>query len=365
MSALAILGLSLLLAPAETAARQLPTDGKGLYDIGCARCHGVDGNSVDISLLGVDVEPPAFADCRFAEREADADWITVAHQGGPARGFSRSMPAFGEAFSEEQLQLINDYIRGFCNDKRWPRGELNLARPLVTEKAFPEDEAVWVVDARTEGDGAVINRFFYEKRFGPRTMVEAILPFEVREMPSPDGGWNTGIGDVVVAAKHAIFHDIDAGSIVSIATEIKLPTGSADEGLGSGTTVFEPYIAWGQILSDSAFLQFQGGAELSTNTGKAHHEAFWRAAFGNTWAQNKWGRSWTPMVEVLGGIELEAGSKVAWDVVPQLQVSLNTRQHVLANLGVRMPINNADERPIRLLFYMLWDWFDGGLFQGW
>lgn len=350
--------------PTEAEAGQLPSDGKGLYEIGCARCHGVDGKGADMSTLGVAVPPADFSECAFASREPDGDWMAVSHQGGPVRAFSQSMPAFGEAFSEAQLQLILDHIRSFCVDERWPRGELNLPRPLVTEKAFPEDEAVWVFDTTTEGEGAVINRFYYERRFGPRTMVEVILPIVAREMPQPDGSWNAGIGDITLAGKHAVWHDVDAGSIVSIAAEVKLPTGNSDEGLGTGSTVFEPYVAYGQLLSDSAFLQFQAGAGLFTD-GNYSHELFWRGVFGNTFAQNTWGRSWTPMVELLGAVELESGSKVEWAVVPQVQVSLSKRQHILGNLGVRLPVTDADERPIRLLFYVLWDWFDGGLLQGW
>ena len=54
-------------------------------------------------------------------------------------------------------------------------------------------------------------------------------------------------------------------------------------------------------------------------------------------------------------------------LVPQLQVSLNTRQHVLANVGVLIPVGEAPgaERPVRLLAYILLDWFDGGFFEGW
>ena len=37
----------------------------------------------------------------------------------PVRGFSRSMPAFGGAFSVQQLQLIMDHLRTFCTDKDW------------------------------------------------------------------------------------------------------------------------------------------------------------------------------------------------------------------------------------------------------
>jgi hypothetical protein len=71
------------------------------------------------------------------------------------------------------------------------------------------------------------------------------------------------------------------------------------------------------------------------------------------------------MVEVLGTSELEKGATPHFDVVPQLQVSLNTRQHVLLNLATRIPLEGGDERPVEVWVYLLWDWFDGGFFEGW
>ena len=113
------------------------------------------------------------------------------------------------------------------------------------------------------------------------------------------------------------------------------------------------------------FLQAQGLVELSTQPRVAEHEVAWRAALGWSWSQGQWGRTWSPMVEVLGDVELENGSTAHWDVVPQLQVTLNTRQHVMLNIGVRLPVNDTNTRPTRLMVYLLWDWFDGGFFQGW
>lgn len=62
------------------------------------------------------------------------------------------MPAFRGALSPEQLQRVMDYIRTMCTDAAWPRGELNLPCPLVTGKAYPEDE--WVVAASLPIDGS-------------------------------------------------------------------------------------------------------------------------------------------------------------------------------------------------------------------
>ena len=48
-----------------------------------------------------------------------------------------------------------------------------------------------------------------------------------------------------------------------------------------------------------------------------------------------------------------------------MQFTLNTRQHVMANVGVRLPVNARSGRQTQLLVYVLWDWFDGGLLDGW
>ena len=342
------------------------TDGRQLYDLGCASCHGADGAGQTEDRVAFEDPLPDFGDCSFASREPDADWVTVAHEGGPVRGFSEVMPAFGEAFSEEQLQAIIEYTRTFCTDGRWPRGELNLPRPIFTEKAYPEDEAVWTILVAADGPGSVINEFVYENRFGPRSQIEIKLPFGTQELVGADqsGDWNAGIGDIGVGLKHAFFHSLESGSIVSGNLEVKLPTGSEKNGWGAGTTIFEPFFSFGQILPASLFLHAQGGVELSTNTDKASNEVFWRGVIGGSWSQNRFGRSWAPMMEVLGASELGDGG-TDWSLVPQLQVTLNRRQHVMLNLGVLFPLNEADSRSTRLIMYVLWDWFDGGLFDGW
>ena len=339
---------------------QTPRSGKQLYESSCAACHASDGAGSPRSVVGFDTPIPDFTDCSFATPEADADWIAVAHQGGPVRAFDRRMPAFGEALSVDELGRVVDYIRGFCGDRRWPRGELNLPRPLVTEKAFPENESVYTA---TVADGAFGNEFLYERRIGSRTQWELVVPLDVQQ--SADGSWGRGLGDVAVALKRVVAHSLDAGRILSAAGEIVFPTGKEELGLGSGATVFEPFLAFGQILPSDTFLQAQGGFELSSNRSKAGHEAFWRFAYGRTFMQRNFGRTWTPMAELLGARAFETGARVEWDVVPQVQVSLSRRQHILLSAGVQVPINDRSRRTTRFISYLLWDWFDGGFFEGW
>src|SRR5687768_13810233 len=74
-----------------------------LFRFACAACHGADGSGAPRSQVGFDDPLPDFTDCSFNTPEAAADWIAVAHQGGPVRAFSRKMPAFGEALTPAEI----------------------------------------------------------------------------------------------------------------------------------------------------------------------------------------------------------------------------------------------------------------------
>lgn len=367
--AILLLALLGLLGPAPSGPRvdaQAPdlsqADGRELYVAACASCHGADGTGASPALLAFDTPVPDFTDCNFATREPDADWIAIAHQGGPTRAFARLMPAFGEALSIEQLDKILGHIRSFCPDT-WPRGDLNLPRPLFTEKAYPEDEAVWTTTVDTEGGGAAAQELVYEQRFGIRNQLEIVVPFAWRE---EDGSWTNGVGDIAAGVKRVLFHDLETGSILSVTGEVIFPTGDEDRDFGKGTTIFEPFLSYGQLLPRGLFLHGQAGLELPLDTDRATEEAFARLALGRSFTQGgPWGRTWSPMVEVLAARELASGEDVNWDLVPQFQVTLNTRQHVMLNAGVRIPMNDTDVRETQALVYILWDWFDGGLFAGW
>jgi mono/diheme cytochrome c family protein len=335
--------------------------GAELFADNCAACHGLDGTGKDASVLGFDVPTPDFTDCQFAPREPDADWVTVAHEGGPVRGFSTRMPAFGGALGEADLYAIVGHIKGFCADPAWPRGELNLPKALHTEKAFPEDE--WVMTTGFgRGPANVSTEFVYEKRFGPRNQIEVKLPFRATR----NEGWSGGAGDLALGFKRALAHSLDKGFIVSLAGEVTLPTGDSAAGLSKDTTVFESFVSYGQLLPADSFFQFQGGVELPVDSTTASNEAFWRFNVGRTFTERgPFGRAWSPMVELLAARELESGAATQWDLVPQIQVTLNTRQHIRFNIGWRTPLNDRRGRHSRVVMYVLWDWFDGGLRDGW
>ena len=337
--------------------------GGDLYRAACAACHGLDGRGAAPSLLGFDTPLPDFTDCSFSSVESDADWLAVTHDGGPARAFDRRMPAFGDALNDADLLLILGHVRQFCGSRAWPRGELNMPRALVTEKAFPENEAVLTTSIGGSGGGHLGNELLYEHRLGARSQFEVVVPLVVQEGDA--GRWSRGLGDVAVALKHALVHSLDRGSILSVAAEMVLPTGKEDAGLGGGVTVVEPFVAFGQLLPADGFVQAQAGVELPLDTAVAAREAFWRAAIGKSFTQDRFGRSWSPIVELLAARDLDDGAAVQWDVLPQMQVTLSRRQHIMINAGVRMPLNQRAGRRAQVVTYFLWDWFDGGLLDGW
>jgi hypothetical protein len=334
-----------------------------VYLSACATCHGVDGSGTDPEISGLDLEPPDFTDCVFASREPDADWVAVAHQGGPVRVFDRMMPAFGDTLDVAALELAMAHIRTFCRKGAWPRGELNLPLAMFTGKAFPEDEAVFRTGASLESPGSIQSRFVYERRLGPRNQWEIVIPFASRE--DAGGGWQHGLGDVAFAVKRALYHSLDQGAIFSLTVEGIFPTGSEDKGLGSGTTVIEPFATFGKILPSDGFLQAQVGAGLPFDRDRAGREGFARIALGKSFVQGTWGRTWSPMVEVLAARPLEDGATTHWDIVPQFQVTLSKRQHVMANIALRVPVNDAGPRATQIFTYLLWDWFDGPFTAGW
>jgi mono/diheme cytochrome c family protein len=351
-------------ADAQSAPSSPPRSGSEIYQRACAACHGIDGRGNPQAVVGFDVALPDFTDCVFATVESAEGWHAVVHEGGPVRALDRHMPAFGQALSDEEIDLAVAHVRTFCKSRGYPRGDLNLPRAMLTEKAFPENEALYTMSFNRDPSRSISNGFVYERRFGARNQYEVNVPFTLQQGES-NRLWARGLGDVAVAVKRVLFADVDQGTIVSAGEEIALPTGKQSEGLGSGFTTFESWGAFGQMLPRMSFVQLHAGIGIPSDSTRAAKEAFWRAAIGKTFTAPAYGRIWTPMVEVVGARSIEAGAASEWDVVPQMQVSLSKRRHIMVSGGVQLPITERDARKAQVLTYFLWDWYEGGLFDGW
>jgi hypothetical protein len=365
---LAVLGV----AAKARAAGPAPRTGAEVWEAACTACHGANGAGQPAAVLGFDVEVPDLRDCTFATSEPTQDWFAVVHAGGPVRGLSRMMPAFEGALSDEEIAGAVDYTRGFCRElPDWPLGDLNLPRALFTEKAFPENELVLTSLIALRGPGSVMSELIYEKRLGPRSMIEVAVPFGFLNLGDASSGttsmgWTGGLGDLGAALKHAAVHSARTGTILSFGVDVSAPTGRADRGLGAGVTIVGPFVACGQLLPAGGFVQAHAGGDLPTNFDVAHPELFWRALVGWSLAPRRFGRMYSPMVEVLGARELGAtDAAVLWDLAPQVQVTVNRRKHLRVNVGALVPVNRTEGRHVQLGTYLLWDWYEGSPLKGW
>ena len=348
--------------PAVTAAPVLAAGATGeeVYRAACLTCHGPGGTGSSRTVVGFDTPLPDFTDCGFASAEADADWHAVVHEGGPIRGLARRMPAFGDALSDAHIEAVIGYIRGFCADRAWPLGDLNLPRALFTEKAFPENEVVYTSTIARGDEALVGHEVVYERRIGARSQIEAVVPVDRMKH---DGAWGSGLGDVALAFRRTVVADRRRGTVAAAGGEVAFPTGDATRGLGNGYYVAEPFAMVGQLLPHNGFIQVHGGLELPFDR-SAPKEAYLRSAAGFTYlADRGFGRAWSPQVELL--FARPFGAAAEWDVVPQMQVTLSKIQHVSVAGGVRIPLNQRDERGPAVVTYLLWDWFDGPFTRFW
>jgi len=370
----AVLALAILMCSTGTAAlfsqtiRQRSHDvknGARLYKSGCIICHGDNGAGAPQTLTEFKRPDtfPDFSRCDQTTPEPNSAWKDVITNGGPARGFSEIMPAFGKLLAENEIDDLIAYLRTFCRNDHWARGELNLPRALVTEKAFPEDEEVISTAVNAHGAAGGTTNIIHEQRFGVHNQIEVDVPVQFQNQNQT---WYGGVGDVTMGVKREMWSSLRTGSILSLFGGVILPTGNRTRGFGSGTTTFETFAAFDQLFPTNTFIQFQAGATLPRHTDIAPQTVYWRTALGQSIAANHGlGRLWSPMVEFVADRDLVTGAKTNWDVVPEMQVTLSRRQHIRANVGFSQPFANTTGRQNQVVFYVLWDWADGKLTKGW
>jgi mono/diheme cytochrome c family protein len=339
--------------------------GQKIFNSACAACHGADGRGTAQEIAGFQ-KPRTFPDftaCDQTTPEDNTAWKAVITEGGPTRGFSDIMPSFKEALTPEEINNVVAFLRSLCRNPHWPRGELNLPRALVTEKAYPEDEVVISTGLNAQGTPGGTTHIIHEQRFGMKNQIEVDVPINYQDI---NHTWYGGVGDTTLGVKRVMFSNLQYGSILSLFGGAILPTGNRARGFGTGTTTFETFAAYDQLFKTNTFIQTQFGANLPRHTDIAPQSIFFNTAFGQSFAANHGlGRLWSPMFEFIAARDLVDKAKMNWDVVPQMQVTISKRQHIRADLGVQVPVNNTQGRQIQVVFYLLWDWFDGRLNEGW
>lgn len=289
----------------------------------CARCHAQDGSG-KIDEPTVTVEPMDFTDCKVTSPEPDADWERAVAKGGPGVGLSPQMPGFEDSLTAEQIAGFVSHMRGFCKETGWPSGNTNFPRPIVTEKAFPENEFLILPAVSHERD--VVIKALYERRIGKRSMVEIGVPFQ-----------NDGVDDVEIAFKHAVHSD-----------DVRIVSLGLETVVSRDTAVFEPFISAGTMLRDW-YLQGQVKVELPLDREKADRAFVYNAYVGRDTSAAP--NTWTL------GLELN-GENHEVSLTPQVRKGLTGTGALAASIGAMVPVNKREERGVRWVGYLLWEFLE-------
>jgi len=347
----------LLLAPSRVRADDDRVSGAEIYDGACASCHGRDGRGAPEGTA-ITVPLPDFTDCDFITREGDGNWRELLQHGGPSLALSPQMPAFGDVLTPEQIQSVLDYIRTFCHDSRWPSGELNFRRLLVTTKAFPEDEALLIPELTKNRDHSRdwSTEFAAERRVGARGQIEVAVPLAVHDVT--DGATTGGIGDMSLAYKHVLYADTPSRTIAAAEIDLGLPTGDRDRGLGDGTVSVNPSLLAGKQLANFALQgQIRGDAPLDEH--RADRTVSYRLAVSYPLAEVR--RAWVPTLE-LEVLQDVTTSQHELFLTPQIYKGISLRGHLAVAAGAQIPVaGDADPFDVRVLAFFLWEYADGGL----
>ena len=250
------------------------------------------------------------------------------------------MPAFRDALSQGQIGMVIDYLRGLCTEKTWPRGNFNLPRPLITEKAFPEDEVVLTGVTNLHGAPGGNATVIYEKRIGPSGMIEAAVPYKIAH---DSGVTRSGFGDIALGYKRKLFDSLKEGFHLQRGRRGDCPDRkSAHWATGPGLPFLKPSRPTGRFFLRAVLSSSIRGSNFSTQPDKLPRAYYLHTAIGKTFITGKgFGRWWTPMTEFIADRDLESGAVTNWDVVPQIQIPISKRMHILANVGFRIPVNNT------------------------
>ncbi len=216
--------------------------------------------------------------------------------------------ALVQGFSDtpEQIDEVIGYLRSLCTEKSWPLGNFNLPRPILTEKAFPENEAVVSSAINIQGSPGGNVTSIYERRIGSSGMVEFAVPFEYTHDPA---GTHSAFGDIALGYKHKLWSSMPKGMIWSAGGEIIAPTGNSAVGTGGESTVFEFFTAFAKLFPKDSFVQLHTGFELPVHPSVVPRAYYLRSAIGKTFATGAGlGRRWSPMTEIIFDRDLVSGA---------------------------------------------------------
>lgn len=242
-------------------------------------------------------------------------------------------------------------------DPPWPPEELNFPRPILTGKAFPENELVLSSSfEKSRESRSLVNEFTFEKRLGSRGHFEVNLPFVYN---NPKAGATTGgVGDLELEYKHVLLASRQYGAIASLALDLVLPTGDRDRGLGDGTVGLEPGLRVGKTLGP-VILHGEIKAVLPADVDRAPRRLLYRAALQLPLSPLKSG--WVPGLEFEADTKVEGRARDVYSLAPMLYKGLSKNGHIAFAIGAKFPVAGAQTFDYQIGAFLKWEFLEGGL----
>ena len=347
---LACLGVVIYAADAHGSLDPL-LHGREVFEQNCIMCHGADAKGTGQLAAALPVRPANLTDCKLTAEDPVEVVQGIIRHGGPYAGRSSVMPAFGTVLSDSDIADVARYVKSLCADPDWVPGELNFPRPLLTDKAFPEQEMI--VGGRFGRNGKNVSEYWgrLEYRVNGRTNIE--ITSRALSINPNIGPTESGLGDTALSVKRVVAFSPRYRTLASAGVELTLPTGSDRRGLGNGSFVFEPNLRagvdWKQFV-----VQVAGALAFPARTSDINSEWKLDVAIGRYFFPD-------PRLQITPMIELNTTTRISGPsygetksaILPQVRV----KWLVWAlGVGVQAPITRARDFEVRPLFDLVYEY---------
>ena len=325
--------------------------GREIFQNNCIMCHGEDAKGTGQLAAALPVKPANLTDCQLTAEDPVEVVQGIIRHGGPYAGRSSAMPAFGNSLTDAEIADVARYVKSLCADPDWVPGELNFPRPLLTDKAFPEQEMI--VGGRFGRNGKNVDEYWGRLEYRVNGLTNIEITSRALSINPNNGPTESGLGDTSLSVKRVVAFSPRNRALASVGLQLTLPTGNDQRGLGDGSVVFEPNlragIDWKQIVMQVAGALAFPDRSADINSLAALDVAIGRYYFPDPRLQI------TPMIEfnTITRISGPSTGETKSTILPQVRV----KWLVWAlGVGVQMPITDAREFEVRPMFDVVYEY---------
>lgn len=325
--------------------------GEALFDKNCILCHGTSAKGNGPLARTLPVQPADLTDCRLTAEDPVEVLEGIIREGGTYTGLSKVMPAWVYKLSSQEISDIAAFVKTLCADKQWITGDLNFPRPLITGKAFPEQEMIGggqFAQGDTNQSSAKIS---FEYRIGGLTNI-GVSTSAVRVDPR-NASAHSGIGDSSVSIKRVIAYDYAQSFLLATSLKLQFPTGDEDRSLGSGEYIWQPSLRAGW-RKGHLVTQVDTRVTIPAETSNENTKIRYNLALGYMIEPDP-RLEVTPMIEIVNQSRVNGpnSGETLSTAVPQIRIKWLQWS---TGFGVEVPVSHKKDFDFRALFDLTYEY---------